>query len=295
MEATSDFCIIPAGSDKGGAYAAFPYDRELVRRFRAAFPQARWREQGHWFVPGVRAEQRLTRWMAQELEALDRHADAKGRDEFVFDPLESAYLEPADELIVRTPYSRTVVEQLRATPWARWDPAERAWRVPYRSYRELRRRWPEIEAAARRNEPEARKARASGRTPDPAARQRQADRRRRRYPVPGDDLPPFGEPVGTHAGVLVFEGVEADPVDAADAVAYSHSAAEPNRHVWGLWRPPSFRELRAAKPGHGCRPEEEARGWWAAGVDEIDEARRRLRRSYRTEGEAQATFPQPHR
>ncbi len=97
MELTSDFRITPAEGERAGAYAAFPYDRELVRRFRKAFPRARWREEGCWFVPGVRAARRLDMWMTGELEAIDRHADAKGRDDFEFDPLESDYLEVGDE------------------------------------------------------------------------------------------------------------------------------------------------------------------------------------------------------
>ena len=75
--------------DKPGAYASFPFDRELVRRFREAFPRARWRgAEERWFVPGTTAARRLQVWMSQELETLDRYADAKGRDAFTFDPLE---------------------------------------------------------------------------------------------------------------------------------------------------------------------------------------------------------------
>ncbi len=44
-------------------------------------PARRWRE-NCWFVPGVRAARRLDVWMAGELDAIDRHADAKGRDDF---------------------------------------------------------------------------------------------------------------------------------------------------------------------------------------------------------------------
>src|ERR687898_452971 len=119
MEVASAFQVTPSDGEKPGAYAVFPYDRDLVRRFREAFPRARWRgeEQG-WFVPGTTAARRLDGWMSQELETLDRHADAKGRDAYLFDPLESPYLTVAEELEVRTPYSRTVVEAMRARPWA---------------------------------------------------------------------------------------------------------------------------------------------------------------------------------
>ena len=106
MELTFDFHITPAEGERVGAHARFPYDRELVRRFKKAFPRARWREEGAWFVPGVRATRRLERWMTRELDAIDRHADAKGRDDFEFDPLTSDYLEIGDDLTVRTPWSR---------------------------------------------------------------------------------------------------------------------------------------------------------------------------------------------
>ena len=52
MELSSAFQVLPAEGERPGAYAVFPYDRDLVRRFRETFPRARWRgeEQG-WFVP----------------------------------------------------------------------------------------------------------------------------------------------------------------------------------------------------------------------------------------------------
>ena len=118
MEIAFAFRVDPSDdAERPGAYAAFPYDRDLVRRFRERFPRARWRgAEQRWFVRGTTAVQRLDAWMAQELETLDRHADAKGRDAYTFDPLESPYLTVADDLKVRTPYSRTVVEALRPDP-----------------------------------------------------------------------------------------------------------------------------------------------------------------------------------
>src|SRR5437763_7907773 len=136
---------------KPGAVAAFAYDRAMVERFRAAFPRARWREDERcWFVRGVRAARRLERWLAAEADAGETHGDARGRDAFAFDPIDSPYLEAADDLRIRTPFSRTVVEQLRQVPWSHWDDELRVWHVPFRSFEELRRRWPAIEAAARR-------------------------------------------------------------------------------------------------------------------------------------------------
>jgi hypothetical protein len=278
MELTADFRITPAEGERAGAYARFPYDRELVRRFRKAFPRARWRDEGCWFVPGVRAARRLDVWMAGELAAIDRHADAKGRDDFAFDPLASAYLEAGDDLVVRTPWSRTVVAEMRAIPWARWDPLARVWRVPYRSVAELRRRWPAIETAAQRNEPEARLARAMARDPDPLAKARQGDRRRRRYPVPVDDLPPLGAPVGTLFGLVVFEGSDGECPSADEVEPYPFAAGAPDRFVWARVRLPDYRELRALAAADAG---DASRGWWAATGDDIDAARERLARGFR--------------
>jgi len=47
MEIASAFQVTPSDGEKPGAYAVFPYDRDLVRRFREAFPRARWREVEH--------------------------------------------------------------------------------------------------------------------------------------------------------------------------------------------------------------------------------------------------------
>jgi len=280
MEPVSEFRITAVEGMRPGAHAEFPYDRELVRRFREAFPRARWREEGHWFVPGVRAARRLDRWMAEEMAAIDRHADAKGRDDFLFDPFTSAFLEPGDDdLIVRTPWSRTIVAAMRAIPWARWDHLARVWRVPYRSAAELRRRWPAIEAAAERNSPEARLARALARTPDPLARRRQADRRRGRYPVPLADPPPAEMPVATLFGVVVFEGSDGDLPTPEEAAAYPFVADEPDNFVWATFRTPEYREIRALKPGED--EPDSSQGWWPATAEEIEDARQRLARGYR--------------
>lgn len=280
----SAFRVAASGGDRPGAYASFPYDRALVQRFRAAFPRARWRAEGCWFVPGTTAAKRVDAWMAQELASLDRYADDKGRDAYLFEPLTSDYLTVADDLVVRTPYSRTVVDQMRAIPWARWDPEARVWRVPFRSYDELRRRWPEIEAAARRNEPEARR-RKLPRGPDPVAKRLQAERRRRRYPVPGDDLPPTGEPVATAFGVVVFETIEGAPVDREAAEAFTHVGDRPNRYVWARWRLPTFRELRAVKPMPAASDAEASeRGWWLPDSEALDARLQQLRRSERMRG-----------
>ncbi len=80
-----------------------------------------------------------------------------------------------EALLVRTPYSRVVVDTLRTIPFAAWAPEIRAWRVPWRSYEALKDSWPVIEAAAVENEPAVRRARREA-ARNPAA---EAERRRR--------------------------------------------------------------------------------------------------------------------
>lgn len=275
------FRVTPAEGERPGAFVCFPFDRSLVGRFRESFPRARWRPQEEcWFVPGTRAVNRLDAWIAQELSALDRHADDKGRDAFHFDPLESPYLEVADDLLVRTPYARRIVDAMRLVPWARWDPGARAWRVPFRSYEALRGRWTEIEEAARENEPEARRSRRDGeRSARDAALQ--SERRRRRAPVLLADPPPLGTPVATPLfGVVVFDEVTGEILDARELPElYAALAGEPGPHGWARWRMPTWRELAAAKP-----PEDRAdarlrtsRGWWLPDAAELTNRRRALR------------------
>jgi len=285
METASAFQVLPADDDeRPGAYAAFPYDRDLVRRFRDRFPRARWRAgEERWFVPGTTAARRLDAWMAQELETLDRHADARGRDAFVFEPLESPYLSVADDLRVRTPYSRTIVEALRSIPWAHWDREERIWRVPFRSYEELRARWPEIEEAARRNEPEARRRRREEQKADISeeASRVQAERRRRRYPVLRDDPPPLGVPLATASwSVVVFEAIDLEPIDPEPAAGlYPHVQGDMSRYVWAHWRMPTLQEIAWTRPPRGDEEPEagSSRGWWRASREELQERARKLR------------------
>lgn len=282
MEIASAFRVTPSEGDKPGAFAAFPYDRELVARFREAFPRARWRgDEQCWFVPGTTALRRLDAWISRELETLDRHADDKGRDAFAFEPLRSPYLIVGDDLAVRTPYSRTVVEAMRQIPWARWDPEAKVWRIPFRSYDDLLGRWPEIEEAARRNEPGARRARRAEQREHEASRAIQAERRRRRYPVPGDDLPPLEQPVATVSwGVVVFGAIEAEPLtDPAVRGLYPHLRGPLNGYVWARWRRPVLWEIYRARPAREPHDPNLAasRGWWLPDREELRERARQLR------------------
>lgn len=269
-----------AAEDNQGAEAQFEFDRMTVERFRETFPKARWDEVARaWWVPGKTAERRIARWRALEQTRADLHADAKGRDAFAFDGIESAYLEPGAELVVRTPYSRTVVEELRQVPYARWDDVRRAWVVPYRSYEDLRKRWATIEDAARRNEPEQRKARreaAKGTEADTASRLRTAERRRRRYPVPVDDPPPLGRPVATSTwGIVLFSGSTGELVDIGSLDRLYGDLGVDRDLVWATWKTPSLSELVKTWPARsGPSETERSRGWWQPTKAELVSARR---------------------
>jgi hypothetical protein len=275
-----EFSVRPQEGDRPGAYLCFPFDRGLVERFRASFPRARWRPEAEcWFVPGTTAARRLYLWVSREVADLDRHADTKGRDAYAFDPLESPYLEIGADLVVRTPFTRRVVDAMRAIPWARWDPGLRAWRVPFRSYEALRSRWAGIEAAARENEPDRRRARSEARRRSAEARALEAERRRRRYPVPVADPPPLGQPVATDPfGVVVFERVDAESApDAASLAAYPHAAASGVPLAWARWRMPTWREIAAVKAAPPPASGDRRRGWWPPGAEEIAARRRTMR------------------
>jgi hypothetical protein len=202
--------------------------------------------------------------MSREWSGVLAHADQRGRDAFAFEPITSPYLEVADGFVVRTPYSRTVIAELRSVPWARWDPASKAWRVPFRSFEELRRRWPAIEDAARQAEPEERRKREEGRKASPEHGDRRAEaaeRRRKRYPVPEDAPPPLDRVLMTHAGCVVFEAVTGELVEPVVAARfYPGVAAGPAALIWAAWRKPSHAELVQAWPAR-TRP---ARPTWRA-------------------------------
>ncbi|RWE91944.1 hypothetical protein [Mesorhizobium sp.] len=270
--------------DTPGALANFPYDRMTVERFRQAFPRARWSdERRSWFVPGKTAARRVDRWLAREAELLAIHADSKGRDAFAFDPISSPYLEIADDLLIRTPYSKTLLRELHEIPWASWDNELRAWRVPFRSYEELRRRWPIIEEAARHSEPEERKRRREAESDSEAQRTRRlryAERRRHRYPVPSEDLPPMGRPVATEqCGVVVFTDVSGELVEPSVLAAfYPHARRTDIDYAWGTWRSATLTELIRTWPARrGASEMERSRGWWQPTLPELRVARRNAR------------------
>jgi len=270
--------------ERPGSFVAFPYDRMTVERFMQAFPRARWNdERRSWFVPGKTAARRVDRWLAREAERQDVHGDLKGRDAYAFDPIASPYLEVADDLRVRTPYSRTVLEHLRAIPWAHWDEEARVWRVPFRAYEELRGRWPTIEAAARRSEPEERKRHREQKKNSPeqkALHRRAAERRRRRYPLPADDLPPLGLPVATHQyGIVVFTDIPGEVVEPHPITDFYPQMRDARTDfVWGIWRAPTLAELVETWPArHEPALADRRRGWWQPTLSELRVSRRNAR------------------
>lgn len=269
------------GAGAAGATAAFPYDRMTVERFRKAFPRARWRDDlGAWFVPGTKAQGRLTTWASREWSGVLAYADQRGRDAFTFEPITSAYLEVAEDLVVRTPYSHAVITELRMVPWARWNPASKAWRVPFRSYEDLLRHWPAIEDAARQAEPEERRKREESRKASPEHGERRAEaaeRRRRRYPVPKDALPPLDHVLMTHAGPVMFEAINGELVDPVIATRfYPGVAAGSVTLIWAGWRKPSHVELVQTWPARTAPgPAELARGWWQPTIKVLREERSR--------------------
>jgi hypothetical protein len=266
-----------------GAFASFPFDRATIERFREAFPRARWREEERaWFVPGTTASRRIGRWLEREIPAAFEIDDQRGRDAFAFDPIEGRYIEAGSEdIILSTPYSRTIIRAMRAIPFAWWDSERRAWHVPYRSYEDLRRHWPDIEAAARRNEPEARRRRREASAGTPAGAEaglRAAERRRHRLPVSADSLPPLERPVATPAfGIVIVTEVTGEWVDPEDVRAIHPWVAETRGDkVWALWRPASLAELVRAWPARGePAPDDRQRGWWPPTLDELRGARHR--------------------
>ncbi|TDK32350.1 hypothetical protein E2F50_18040 [Rhizobium deserti] len=258
---------------------SFPFDRMTVARFRETFPRARWDDNLQaWTVPGSTAKRRIDRWLAKETDRRIPFDDEKGRDAYHFEPILSPYLEVFHRgFRIRTPYSRTVVDELRQVPFARWNGDEKAWEVPFASYDDLQHRWMAIEEAAKRNEPQERQKRAEARkgTEEEAkARRRTAERKRRRLPVPVDELPPLERPVSTTAyGILVFTEVTGELIDPREVE--DHHPGVDDQHVWAGWRHATLEELVHTWPARD-EPDEEERiqGWWQPTLEELRAARR---------------------
>jgi hypothetical protein len=217
--------------------------------------------------------------MSREWSGVLAHADQRGRDAFAFEPITSPYLEVADGFVVRTPYSRTVIAELRSVPWARWDPASKAWRVPFRSFEELRRRWPAIEDAARQAEPEERRKREEG----------------RKAPLStgtGEPRPPsVAEAVSRAGGCTAATRPRADDPCGMRGVRGGHRRACRARgrrpllprcrrrtrraDLGGLAQASHAELVRLGPHGHAPGPADLARGWWQPTIEVLREERRR--------------------
>ncbi|MBY3034288.1 hypothetical protein HF265_35340 [Rhizobium leguminosarum] len=258
---------------------AFAFDRMTVARFREVFPNARWSDTLQaWTVPGKTARRRIDRWLASEDARHSPFEEERGRDAYQFEPILSSYLQVYDRgFRIKTPFSRTVVDELRQIPFARWNGDDKVWEIPFASYDDLQHRWEAIEEAARRAEPEERRKRAEARkgTEEEAkARRRTQERKKRRLPVSSDDLPPISRPVATSAfGIVVITEVTGEIVDPEEVVEHHPDASD--EHVWAEWRAAPLEELVHTWPLRDPPGEyEKIRGWWQPTLDELRDARR---------------------
>ena len=261
---------------------SFPFDRMTVARFRGLFPRARWSDRLQaWTVPGKTARKRIDRWLASEAGRRSPFDEEKGRDAYEWEPILSPYLQVYDQgFRIRTPFSRTVVDELRQVPFARWNGDDRVWEIPFASYDDLQHRWETIEEAAKRNEPDERRKRAEARkgtAEEAKARRRTSERRKRRLPAPSGDLPPMERPVMTSVyGIVAVTDITGELVDPHE-VAEFYSDAE-DEHVWCAWRLPDLDELIHTWPARKeASPYERHRGWWQPTLDELRDARRTAR------------------
>jgi hypothetical protein len=152
--------------------------------------------------------------------------------------------------------------------------------VPFRSWEDMRRRWPTTEAAVQRNEPAARRNRQPARKNTPEQQgtaARAAERRQRRYPVPDDPLPPLERVVITHQGAVIFTDVTGEIVeDDIGQRFYPDVSAVGATLVWATWRKPGHDERVNAWPER--RPADTrdlARGWWQPTIEELRVERRK--------------------
>lgn len=266
-----------------GATVDLPHDRMTIERFRQALPRARWSEHDHaWFVPGRTAQTRIGRFLARLEAEENAFADAKGRDAFAFNPIESRYLTVGSAgLLIHTPYSRTLVSMIRDIPGARWVSDSRLWTVPYRSYQDLHSSWPLIEAVAAQCEPEAKKERREslrGTEEGEATKARLRERRRKRYPVPLSSMPPIDRAVSTHAGVVFFSNLTSEPADRRSIEAFYFPPEDGEDYVWCDWRVGTLLELVGTWPSRSDPTVgDRQRGWWLPTLDELRIARRDAR------------------
>ncbi|TWF49500.1 hypothetical protein [Neorhizobium alkalisoli] len=275
---------------------SFAFDRMTVARFRETFPNARWSDALQaWTVPGSTARRRIDRWLASEADRRAPYEEERGRDAYEFEPVLSPYLEVISTgFRIKTPFSRTVVDELRQIPFARWNGDDKVWEVPYASYDDLQHRWESIEEGAKRAEPEERRKRAEARKgteEEVKAKRRALERKKKRLPVPSDDRPPLDRPVATAAfGIVVITEITGELVDPAEVAEYHPDADD--EHIWAGRRAPTLEELVQTWPAKAGPGEyERLRGWWQPQIEELRAAIRsaKSRERRRTRREAHAT------
>nr|WP_318030335.1 hypothetical protein [Rhizobium ruizarguesonis] len=67
-----------------------------------------------WTVPGKTARRRIDRWLASEDARRSPFEEERGRGAYQFEPILSPYLQAYDlGFRIKTPFSRTVVDELR--------------------------------------------------------------------------------------------------------------------------------------------------------------------------------------
>ena len=152
--------------------------------------------------------------------------------------------------------------------------------MPFRSWEELRRRWPAIEAAGRRNERDERQKRQrvrEGTREQKETAARTAERRKRRYPVPDEELPPLDRVVMTHLGAVIFTDVTGELVEHPLANRFYPDVSPGDATlVWATWRRPAHDELVKAWPARWAADTRDlARGWWQPTIEELRVERRK--------------------
>jgi hypothetical protein len=115
-----------------------------------------------------------------------------------------------------------------------------------------------------------------------------SERRKKRLPVPSDDLPPLGRPVAKAAfGIVVITEVTGEIVDPREISEHHPDASD--EHVWAGWRAATLEELVHTWPSKtGPGVFERFRGWWSPNLDELREARRAAKSAERRRGAREA-------
>lgn len=96
--------------------------------------------------------------------------------------------------------------------------------------------------------PEERRRRAEerkGSVDEAKSNLRSAERKRRRYPLAGGDLPPLERVVGIPYGLVVFTEITEELVEPEAMAEFYPGVTED--HVRGVWRKPTIEELRPGR------------------------------------------------